>query len=117
MNDIILTTGMKRIAVNRDEPINIGVSLSTKNSPDDYHDTGKFQTRLCAVLYSGENMLNEKVCPLPVDHLLKTYNGTYNFHFNAPEQSGRYRIIVTLKTSVIGTWSIKKTINLIVRDK
>jgi hypothetical protein len=115
MNDILISTRFKKLTVNANETMDIKVVLSSKKAPGNYRDAGDYSTRLHAGLYQGENLLDEEASTLPIDLILKRYQGEYNFHINAPAQSGSYKILISLNTSKIGIWSIKKTINLIVR--
>ncbi len=115
MNDILINTRLRRLEVNPNETFDIKVVLLPKKAPDNYRDAGNYSTRLYASLYSEDNLLNKEVCPLPIDLLLKWNKGEYNFHLNAPAQSGNYKIFISLNTSEIGIWSTKKTIYLTVR--
>jgi hypothetical protein len=115
MNDILISTRFKKLTVNANETMDIKVVLSSKKAPENYRDAGDYSTRLHAGLYQGENLLDEEASTLPIDLILKRYQGEYNFHINAPVQSGSYKILISLNTSKIGIWSIKKTINLTVR--
>lgn len=115
MNDILINTRFRKIEVNASETVDLKVILSSKIAPENYRDAGDYSTRLHAGLYKGENLMDEEVCTLPLDFLLKRFNGEYNFNINAPAQKGSYKILISLNTSKIGIWSIKKTVNLIVR--
>lgn len=52
MNDIVITTGMRKLTVNQNEIIDINVTLSSTKTPDNYRDAGNFTTRLNAGLYN-----------------------------------------------------------------
>jgi hypothetical protein len=115
MNDILITTGIKRLTVKQDEIVKIKVVLLTDKTPENYRDAGNHTTRLSACLYKEDKLLIEEVCMLPVDLILKNSKGEYNFQFKAPEENGRYQILISLKTSKLGTWSTKKTVILTIR--
>ena len=115
MNSILINTRFKKLAVNPKGTVDVKVVLSSKKAPENYRDAGDYSTRLHAGLYKGENLLYEETCTFPIDLLLKRCKGEYNFHIIAPAQSGRYKILISLHTSKIGIWSIKETVNLIVR--
>jgi hypothetical protein len=115
MNDILITAGSGKLRVMNSETVNIKVTLVPRKTPENYRDAGNYSTRLYAGLYIEDCLVNEEVCILPIDLLLKRNKGEYSFKFKAPSDKGRYNIIVSLKTSELGTWSTKKTISLIVR--
>jgi hypothetical protein len=115
MNDIIITTGSKKLKVNMSETVDIQVSLVSQKTPENYRDAGYYTTRLYAGIYGEDNLLSEQVCMLPVDLLLIKNKGKFNFQFKAPSEKGRYHVVVSLKTSGLGAWSTKKTVKLIVR--
>jgi hypothetical protein len=114
MNDILITSGSGKLTAKNNEIFNVKVILLSPKDPENYHDAGKYSTRLYASLYKEDNLLIEEVCKLPIDLLLKRNRGEYNFQFNAPSIKGRYRIIASLKTTELGTWSTIKTIYLTV---
>ena len=115
MNDILITTGLRRFTVKHNEKVNIKVVLLPQKAPENYRDAGNHTTRLSACLYKEDKLLIEEACMLPVDLILKKNKGEYNFQFKAPAESGKYQILISLKTSKLGTWSTKKTVNLTVR--
>ena len=114
MNDIVITTGMRKLSVNQNEKIEINVILKSTKTPDNYRDAGDFFTRLNAGLYQGDNLLTEKICEVPIDVIFKNKNGECNFQFEAPAEKGEYQISIYLKTSGLGIWNTKKTISLTV---
>ena len=114
MNDIVITTGMRKLSVNQNEKIEINVILKSTKTPDNYRDAGDFFTRLNAGLYQGDNLLTEKICEVPIDVIFKNRNGECNFQFEAPAEKGEYQISIYLKTSGLGIWNTKKTISLTV---
>ena len=97
------------------DKIDIKIILYSKKSPDNYRDAGGYSTRLHASLYKDDILMNDEVCTLPIDLLLKNNSGEYNFQFDTQAQKGRFKILISLNTSKIGVWSTKKTINLTVR--
>jgi hypothetical protein len=115
MNDILITADSGKLRVTNSETVNVKVTLVPRKTPENYRDAGNYSTRLYAGLYIDDNLLSEEVCILPIDLLLKRDKGEYSFKFKAPSEKGRYKIIVSLKTSELGTWSTKKTVSLIVR--
>jgi hypothetical protein len=115
MNDILIKTSLKNIEVNPNDKIDIKIILYSKKSPDNYRDAAGYSTRLHASLYKDDILMNDEVCILPIDLLLKNNSGEYNFQFDTPAQKGRFKILISLNTSKIGIWSTKKTINLTVR--
>jgi hypothetical protein len=115
MNDILIKTSLKNIEVNPNDKIDIKIILYSKKSPDNYRDAGGYSTRLHASLYKDDILMNDEVCTLPIDLLLKNNSGEYNFIFDTQAQKGRFKILISLNTSKIGVWSTKKTINLTVR--
>ena len=115
MNDIIITTRFKRLTVLHNDSINMKVVLLSQKAPENYRDAGNYTTRLSAGLFDKDKLLSEEVCLLPVDHLLERNMGEYNFQFKAPAEIGKYQVVFSLKTSKLGTWSTKKTVNLTVR--
>ena len=115
MNDILIKTSLKNIEVNPNDKIDIKIILYSKKSPDNYRDAGGYSTRLHASLYKDDILMNDEVCTLPIDLLLKNNSGEYNFQFDTQAQKGRFKILISLNTSKIGIWSTKKTINLTVR--
>lgn len=115
MNDIIIKTGIRSIVVRPGEKVDIKVVLLSEKAPYFYRDAGKYRTRLHASLYNDDKLLSTEICPLPIDILLKRNKGEYNFRLNGPAQNGRYKVLVSLNTSEIGTWSTKQTIRLTVR--
>jgi hypothetical protein len=115
MNDIIISAGYRKLTVKANETVNIKVVLLSQKAPENYRDAGIFKTRLSACLYKEDKLLTEKICSLPVDLLFKEHSGEYDFPFVAPSENGNYRILISLKTSSLGTWSTKKTVNLTVR--
>jgi hypothetical protein len=115
MNDVIITTGLRRLTVKNNEIFNLKVVLFTKMDPENYRDAGKYATRLSASLFKEDKILMEEACLLPVDLILKKNMGEFNFNFKAPAEKGKYQILISLKTSNLGTWSTKKTVNLTVR--
>jgi hypothetical protein len=114
MNDIVITTRKRKLSVNPNEKIDINVTLLSTKTPDNYRDAGNFTTRLNAGLYKEDIVLAEKSCELPVDLIFKNRNGEYNFQFEAPVEKGKYQILISLKTSKLGTWNTTKTVNLTV---
>lgn len=115
MNDVVITVEPRKILVGRNEDINILVSLNTGKHYSYYRDAGDYQTRLYAELYSKDNLISEQVCLMPVDLLLKKNKGEYSFRFISPAEKGFYKIIVTLKTSALGTWSTQKVIRVTIK--
>jgi hypothetical protein len=115
MNDILITSGSGKLTAKNNEIFNVKVILLSPKDPENYRDAGNYSTRLYASLYKEDNLLIEEVCKLPIDLLLKRNRGECNFQFNAPSVKGRYRIIASLKTTELGTWSTIKTIYLTVR--
>jgi len=115
MNDIVIKAELKSFSVNRGETVEIKTILSSNNHAVDYHDTRNYITRLYAGLYKENLLVKEEVCSLPIDILLKRDKGEYDFKIAAPSQRGRYKIVISLKTTKLGDWSTKKTINLTVR--
>jgi hypothetical protein len=115
MNDIIISTGVRRLVAGPAEKMKVKVVLISEKKPESYRDAGKYRTRLQASLYEGENLLTTETCSLPIDCLLKNEKGEYNFWFTSPEQKGRYKISVSLMTSEIGIWSTRKTVWLTVK--
>ena len=115
MNDIVITAEPRKILIGSNEDFNITVLLDPGEPYNNYRDAGGYQTRLHAELYSKDILLNEQVCLMPVDLLLKKNNGEYSFRFISPAEKGRYKIIIALKTSTLGTWSTRKVIGLTVK--
>jgi hypothetical protein len=115
MNDIQVNAVLARSALNPNESFEVKAALLSSQDPDNYRDAGGYSTRLNAGLFRGDTLLYQNVCPLPVDQLLKRNKGEYNFTFKAPDRTGRYYIQISLKTSLLGTWSTKKTIKLTVK--
>jgi hypothetical protein len=115
MNDILITTRLNRLRVQHNGIVNIKVILLAKKEPENYRDAGNYSTRLNACLFKKDKLMIEEDCLLPVDLLLKNNKGEYNFQFIAPAEIGKYQVVVSLKTSELGTWSTKKTVNLTVR--
>jgi hypothetical protein len=115
MNDIIITTGLRRIKVKQNDEVSIKVILLSQHKPENYRDAGHYETRLLAGLYKGDKLIKEEVCALPLDLIMSKYNGEYDFQFLSPAKRGNYQILISLKTSLLGLWSTKKSINLIVR--
>jgi hypothetical protein len=115
MTDIQINTILVRSALNPNESFEVKAILLSSQDSDNYRDAGGYSTRLNAGLYSGDTLLYQNVCPLPVDQLLKRNNGEYYFVFKAPDRTGRYNIQISLNTSRLGTWSTKKIINLTVK--
>lgn len=115
MNDILITTGFRKLIVKPNEIVNVKVVLLPQKASENYRDAGNYSTRLYASLNKENKKLIEDVCLLPVDLLLKKHKGEYNFQFKAPAENGKYQILISLKTSKLGTWSTKKAINLTVR--
>lgn len=114
MNDIIISGETAIIKVGMNEEFNIKLSIAGAESYNNYRDAGGYKTRLQAEMWRGDRLLNEQVCPISVDALLKSYKGEYIFRFVAPPERGLYKILIALKTSTLGTWSTGKVIRLTV---
>jgi hypothetical protein len=114
MNDIIISDEPATTRVGINEEFNIKVSLAAGKSSGNYRDAGGYTTRLHAELLYKDSLLKEQVCLIPVDALLKTYGGEYIFRFVSPPERGSYKIIISLKTSTLGTWSTAKVIGVTV---
>lgn len=114
MNDIIISDEPATTRVGINEEFNIKVFLAAGKSSGNYRDAGGYTTRLHAELWCRDSLLKEQVCPIPVDALLKTYKGEYIFRFVSPPGRGSYKIIISLKTSTLGTWSTAKVIGVTV---
>ena len=57
MNDILISTGLRKIVAQSDDTINIKVLLSAGNMADCYRDAGKYSTRLHAGLYRDQDLM------------------------------------------------------------
>jgi len=112
MNDIIITAFPLKTKSRINEEFNIKVQLAAGQPADTYKDCGQFHTRLYSEMYYNDILIKEVICPLPVDILLKKYSGEYSFKFISPASRGTFKIILALKTSVLGTWSTGKEIRL-----
>jgi hypothetical protein len=114
MNDIQITPGIKNISVKPNRKVEINVVLLSAKAPENYRDAGGYTTRLYASLYKEKSLLNEEVSMMSVNHIFEKNNGKYNFEFEAPTEKGKYQIVISLKTSKLGTWNTKKTVKLTV---
>jgi hypothetical protein len=112
MNDLLISAGVRKIKVNQGGLIDIKVFLSADKPADNYRDAGRYKTRLSAGLYKDDNLMMEDVCPFPVDIILENNKGELYFHLQAPRETGKFKLIISLKTSDIGTWSTMKTVDL-----
>jgi hypothetical protein len=115
MSDIIISGEPVKSNVGINEEFSIKVLLDAAKAYYNYKDAGGYNTRLYAELWSGDILLKEQVCLMPIDILLNTYNGVYIFRFVSPAERGTYNIKITLKTSLLGTWRTGKVIVLNVR--
>jgi len=114
MDDIRINTSINKHSFKPNENIELRAHIFSEKRPENYRDAGIYTTRIYASLYKDENLLIEKVCILPIDLLLKKNNGEYNFQIDAPVEKGSYQIIISLKTSMLGCWNTKKTVDLTV---
>lgn len=114
MNDIKIITNIRSLSVEPNEKFKLKIILLSSKTPENYRDAGNHSTRLYACLYQEENLLIERICESPVDLLLTKDNGEYDFQFEVPAEKGKYQIIVSLKTSGLGTWNTMSTVNLTV---
>jgi hypothetical protein len=112
MNDIIITTLPMKTWFRINEEFKLKVKLAAGKPSDNYKDCGQFHTRLYSEMYYNDSLIKEVVCPLPVDILLEKYGGQYSFRFVSPAEKGTFKIILALKTSVLGTWSTRRLIRL-----
>ena len=115
MNDIRIISRLSKLSVSPKENIQVKVDLFTEKGPENYKDAGIYYTRLYACLYQDDDLLSEKVCLFSIDQLLEKNKGACSFQFDAPSEKGKYQISVSLKTSGLGCWNTKKTINLTVK--
>lgn len=114
MNDIIISAGSPKTGIRINEELNIKVQLAAGKPSADYKDSGEFHTRLYLEMYYKDSLIKEEVCPIPVDILLEEYSGQYSFRFTSPAERGTFKIIISLRTSALGTWSTRKVIGLTV---
>jgi hypothetical protein len=114
MNDIVIKAEPPKTGIRINEEFNIMVRLATGKPSANYKDCGEFHTRLHSEMYYKDTLIKEEVCPIPVDILLSEYGGQYSFRFVSPAERGAFKIITSLKTSVLGTWSTGKVIGLTV---
>lgn len=114
MNDINISALTEKSEVVNNEIVNVLVVLRGDKSSENYKDAGRFVTRLSACVYKDNCLLSEVICDLPVNQILEKNNGKHKFALKAPSGSGKYRIVISLNTSELGTWSTRKTLNLTV---
>jgi hypothetical protein len=112
MSDIIISGDVVKSKVRINKEFSIRVSLDAAKTYNNYKDAGGYTTRLHAELWSGDSLLKEQVCLIPLDVLLNIYKGAYIFRFVSPEECGTYKIKIALRTSILGTWSTVKEIGL-----
>lgn len=115
MSELVITAEPHKIHCERNMELVIKVMLNTTKSYNYYRDAGDYHTRLHAELYNNkDSLLSEQICSLPVNLLLKNNNGKYSFRISSPGEKGRYKILIALQTTTLGTWSTKKVIDLII---
>jgi hypothetical protein len=114
MSDIIISVEPIKSRVRINQGFSIKVLLDAGKTYNNYKDAGGYNTRLHAELWSGDSLLKEQACLIPLDILLNIYDGVYIFRFVSPAERGTYKIKVALKTSELGTWSTGKIIGLTV---
>jgi hypothetical protein len=115
MKDIVIAPESNKILVGVNSEFSIKVSLGTVKSYDNFKDAGAYKTRLHAGVYSKDSLLFDQVCQIPVNQLLEKNKGEYSFSFYSPGRKGRFKIIIALETSALGTWSTQKVIGLTVK--
>jgi hypothetical protein len=111
MNDLVITFLPLKNKFRINEELNIKVQLVAGKPSYNYKDSEQFHTRLYSTIFYNDSLIKEEVCPLPVDILLGGYGGQYCFRFS-PAAGGAYKIVLALKTSILGTWSTKRVIGL-----
>lgn len=114
MDDLRISARINKNLFKPNESIELRTHLVSEKGPENYRDAGIYNTRLYASLYRDDNLLNEKVCLMPIDLLLKNNNGEYSFEIDAPAEKGSYKVEISLKTSGLGCWNTKKTVDLTV---
>jgi len=115
MNDIVIKVVPPKTGIRINEEFNIKVQLATGKPSANYKDSGKYHTRLQSEIYYKDSLIKKEVCPVPVDILLEKYRGQYSLTFFPQAERGTFKMIIALKTSVLGTWSTWKVIGLTVR--
>jgi hypothetical protein len=115
MNDILIKAELISSSVCPGDTVEIKAILSSNNPADYYRDSRHYSTRLYASLYKESLLVKEEICPLPVDLLFKRNFGECNFRIIAPEKRGKYKIVISFKTTKLGEWSTLKRINFTVR--
>lgn len=114
MNDINISAFIGNRVVNRNEIISVRVLLKTDKPIEYYRDAGSFITKISAAVYKDEDLLSEAISGLPVYQILDNCNGEQKLILSAPPDSGKYRIVISLHTSGLGTWSTKKILYMTV---
>ncbi len=114
MNDINISALVRNRVVNRNEIISVQVVLKTDKPFEYYKDAGSFTTRISAVVYKDENLLSEAISGLPVYQILDKNSGVHELILRVPADSGKFRIIISLNTSGLGTWSTKEILYMTV---
>ena len=115
MNDIDISAFVEQNDVNSNDFISVQVVLKTDKQFGNYRDTGRFTTRISAGIYKDEDLISEVFSVLPVYEILKCDGGEHEIILMAPSAKGKFRIVISLNTSGLGTWSTGKTLYMTVK--